>query len=298
MSDGLNGLKIENISFNETARWPGFDEIKNLFAFGDSYSAIGFAANLHPPKKVDHKTVPYNGLTYADMDGTNWVGYLLMQHNPHPDLLVHDYAAFHPSKEPQQEHTLPRTLALHVRTGTRVSDIPYKSSPPPILTFSAFDTFTRVLDNPKVHGFSPKNANRAEGAVWRDHLHPTMCSDIGNSSCIRAIINLFPESWCGRLNDTAGEDLANAERDREAALFQSSSSQQPESMPAMTTENPAGPNIRDKSHIMYSFLRSCLDVFSIDVEPFMDAKVSLAKCTREAIPACGFTFTRSTTIAS
>ncbi|KAF8212645.1 hypothetical protein K438DRAFT_1544884, partial [Mycena galopus ATCC 62051] len=73
--------------------WPGFDSFKNLFIFGDSYSAIGYAANLPPPKKIDRKTVPYKSLTYADIDGTNWVGYLLMQHSPHPDLLVHDYAA-------------------------------------------------------------------------------------------------------------------------------------------------------------------------------------------------------------
>lgn len=59
---------------------------------GDSYSAIGYAANLPPPTKIDRETVPYKYLTYADVDGTNWVGYLLMQHAPHPDLLVHDYA--------------------------------------------------------------------------------------------------------------------------------------------------------------------------------------------------------------
>lgn len=59
---------------------------------GDSYSAVGFAANLPPPTKIDRNTVPYKSLTYADIDGTNWVGYLLMQHDPHPDLLVHDYA--------------------------------------------------------------------------------------------------------------------------------------------------------------------------------------------------------------
>ncbi|KAJ7769953.1 hypothetical protein B0H16DRAFT_1686044 [Mycena metata] len=44
-----------------------------------SDAAIGFAANLPPPTKVDHTTIPYKALTYhdADVDGTNWVGYLL-----------------------------------------------------------------------------------------------------------------------------------------------------------------------------------------------------------------------------
>jgi len=89
-----------------------------------------------------------------------------------------------------------------------------------------------------------------------------LCSHSSDSSRIRFIINLFPESWCGRLNDTAAQDAAMAERDHEAALFQqlnspSSSStqvQQPGGMPAMTTEKSGGagpsPNIRDKAHIL------------------------------------------------
>src|ERR1700761_4094726 len=60
---------------------------------GDSFSCTGFAFNLPPPVKMDRKTVPYKGLTYADEDGTNWVGYLLTQHDPHPDMLVYNYAA-------------------------------------------------------------------------------------------------------------------------------------------------------------------------------------------------------------
>jgi phospholipase/lecithinase/hemolysin len=42
-----------------------------------------------------------------------------------------------------------------------------------VLTFSAFDTFTRILDNPKQYNIPKKDINRAGGAVWRDHLHPT-----------------------------------------------------------------------------------------------------------------------------
>ncbi|KAJ7617821.1 hypothetical protein FB45DRAFT_932763 [Roridomyces roridus] len=75
-----------------THPWPGYKSIRNLFIFGDSYSAIGFTVHNPPPKKVDRRKTPFKGLTYADSDGTNWVGYLLSQRRMHPDLLVHDYA--------------------------------------------------------------------------------------------------------------------------------------------------------------------------------------------------------------
>ncbi|KAJ7183434.1 hypothetical protein C8R46DRAFT_1066998 [Mycena filopes] len=264
VADEVSGLRIENTSFNVgTARWPGYGAIQNLFVFGDSYSAIGYAANLPPPKKVDRKTIPYKGLTYADTDGTNWVGYLLMKHDPHPDLLVHDYAAggarvpalgrgaavetqvnknflegyameraaeelpWDPATSlfvtwvgindcayaKTHDDTLELLFTLEEKlylAGARIFlfiDVPPIGKSPAginatsdisatytnwnscllhstqkfatthpdarVLTFSAFDTFTRVLDNPKTYGFSAKDASRAGGAVWRDHLHPT-----------------------------------------------------------------------------------------------------------------------------
>jgi hypothetical protein len=52
-----------------------------------------------------------------------------------------------------------------------------------------------------------------------------------------------------------------AERDREAALFQGrSQDEQPQSVPAMSSTErltgPAGPNIRDKAHIMCAWIPS------------------------------------------
>ncbi|KAJ7183433.1 hypothetical protein C8R46DRAFT_1209596 [Mycena filopes] len=81
----------------------------------------------------------------------------------------------------------------------------------------------------------------------------SVCTHDSDSSCIRAIISIFPESWCGRLKDTAAEDAVMAERDREAALFQTSSqnSSQPEGTPTMSMKTTSGgPNLRDKSLIM------------------------------------------------
>ncbi|KAJ7479174.1 SGNH hydrolase-type esterase domain-containing protein [Mycena latifolia] len=248
---------------NSTSQWPGYRSLNDLFIFGDSYSAIGFAANLPPPTKVDRESVPFKGLTYADFDGTNWVGYLLTEHDPHPDLLVHDYAAGGarvpelgrvPSVETQvnknflegyamartadglpwdtahslfvtwvgindcayaQTHTDTLELLFNLEeklyeAGARVFlfiDVPPIGRTPVgvnassdisatymnwnaslrqsvakfaaahpgarILTFSAFDTFTRILDNPKQYGFPAKDVSAAGGAVWRDHLHPT-----------------------------------------------------------------------------------------------------------------------------
>lgn len=42
-----------------------------------------------------------------------------------------------------------------------------------VLVFSAWATFSRVLDDPITHGF-PLNARRAMGGpIWHDHVHPT-----------------------------------------------------------------------------------------------------------------------------
>ncbi|KAJ6493449.1 hypothetical protein C8R45DRAFT_989808 [Mycena sanguinolenta] len=249
------------MSFNDHSPWPGFESLKNLFIFGDSYSAIGFAPNLPPPQKIDRKTVPYKSLTYADLDGTNWVGYLLMQHSPHPDLLVHDYAyggarvpalGSIPAVEKQvnqyflegyamdravlpwnaadslfvtwvgindcayaQTHadTLELLFSLEEKlyaAGARIFlfiDVPPIGRSPAgviassdisttylnwnsglrqsvrafasahsdacVLTFSAFDTFSRILDHPKEYRIPAKDVSRAGGAVWRDRLHPT-----------------------------------------------------------------------------------------------------------------------------
>ncbi|KAJ7743041.1 SGNH hydrolase-type esterase domain-containing protein [Mycena maculata] len=255
---------MENMVFNDTtSAWPGYKCLKNLFIFGDSYSAIGFAANLPPPTKVDRKSVPFQGLTYADEDGTNWVGYLLTQHDPHPDLLVHDYAvggarvpalgrggavetqvntnflegyamAATPEGLPwdavyslfvtwvgindcaySQTHTETLQLLFSLEeklyaAGARLFlfiDVPPIGRAPAcinssserdttytnwntelrqfvtkfaaahpdarVLSFSAFDSFNRLLDDPKKHGFDTKDVRTAWGPVWRDQLHPT-----------------------------------------------------------------------------------------------------------------------------
>ncbi|KAF8654057.1 hypothetical protein AX16_003591 [Volvariella volvacea WC 439] len=42
-----------------------------------------------------------------------------------------------------------------------------------VLLFSSWDTFTKLLDSPKEHGFAEEAARKAWGPIWHDHLHPT-----------------------------------------------------------------------------------------------------------------------------
>ena len=41
------------------------------------------------------------------------------------------------------------------------------------MVYSSYDTFTRVLDDPELHGFTPEDVSKKGGAIWRDDLHPT-----------------------------------------------------------------------------------------------------------------------------
>ncbi|KAG8731251.1 hypothetical protein FRC11_004657 [Ceratobasidium sp. 423] len=70
-------------------RWPGFDRLRYLFAFGDSYTAIGFNSWQPIPTDSNPIGVPYPGTTW--IDGANYAGYLTTQYN-RSKLLTFDYA--------------------------------------------------------------------------------------------------------------------------------------------------------------------------------------------------------------
>lgn len=42
-----------------------------------------------------------------------------------------------------------------------------------VLIFSAWDTFTRILDDTEAYGFSSTDLSRSGGVIWMDDLHPT-----------------------------------------------------------------------------------------------------------------------------
>ncbi|KAF7329379.1 Glycosyltransferase family 32 protein [Mycena kentingensis (nom. inval.)] len=270
--DAIHNSELNRNLNAETAAWPGFNALRHLFIFGDSYSSVGFAPNLPPPKHINaKKTLPFRGNTYADEDGTNWVGYLLAKHDPHAEIVVHDYAAggccvpnsdTKPSSvqrqveeyflngyamSPQEgepgrswkseealfvtwvgindcAHGLDHRTTLDLlfslqeqlyTAGARLFlfiDIPpiarspaglkaaknnahkdpaasyhawnaslrthvecFAQSHPDarVLVFSAFETFNRILDNPRRYYLNPKDVDRPRGEIWRDLLHPT-----------------------------------------------------------------------------------------------------------------------------
>lgn len=41
------------------------------------------------------------------------------------------------------------------------------------MIFPAWQTFTRVLDDPRAVGFAQDDVVRERGGIWVDHLHPT-----------------------------------------------------------------------------------------------------------------------------
>ncbi|KAK7058052.1 glycosyltransferase family 32 protein [Favolaschia claudopus] len=85
-SQTRNEPEIDSATSNDKISWPGFNSLKSIFVFGDSYSAFGSPGKPRPPTKINRNTVPH------DDNGTNWVGFLLMDDCCHRKLVVHDYA--------------------------------------------------------------------------------------------------------------------------------------------------------------------------------------------------------------
>jgi len=71
-------------------KWRGYDQLKYLFVFGDSYSAVGFPPTCPEPDKANPIGVPWPGSTWSE-DKPIWVGHLIDRYTKQ-DLLVYDYA--------------------------------------------------------------------------------------------------------------------------------------------------------------------------------------------------------------
>ncbi|GJE87151.1 carbohydrate esterase family 16 protein [Phanerochaete sordida] len=74
--------------------WPGFDKIRHLVIFGDSYSDVGYRGQpKFKPTADEPLGVPFPGTTWNERGEPNWVGHLALKRraagNP---LLVYDYA--------------------------------------------------------------------------------------------------------------------------------------------------------------------------------------------------------------
>jgi len=73
--------------------WKGFDALKFLVIFGDSYCDVGYEyENASIPSYDQPLGVEFPGATYAEPDEPNWVGHLVTNYAPTDQLLVYDYA--------------------------------------------------------------------------------------------------------------------------------------------------------------------------------------------------------------
>ncbi|KAF7374855.1 hypothetical protein MSAN_00371500 [Mycena sanguinolenta] len=73
--------------------WKGFDALKFLVIFGDSYSDVGYNHLQSPIPSHDQPLgVEFPGSTSAEPDEPNWVGHLITNYAPASPLVVYDYA--------------------------------------------------------------------------------------------------------------------------------------------------------------------------------------------------------------
>ncbi|THH10692.1 hypothetical protein EW145_g1141 [Phellinidium pouzarii] len=80
--------------------WPGYDVVKKLIIFGDSYSSVGYDPDWPAPTSDEPLGVPFPGFTWTeggedmgDSTNPNWVGHLVTtRRKNNKPLLVYDYA--------------------------------------------------------------------------------------------------------------------------------------------------------------------------------------------------------------
>ncbi|CAA7271642.1 unnamed protein product [Cyclocybe aegerita] len=95
--------------YNIGPTWKGFQSIRRLVIFGDSYSSVErMLGNDGEPSASQPLGVPFPGFTYNEVGQPNWVGHLITKYCPEPryiptaaqqteawnrsPLLVYDYA--------------------------------------------------------------------------------------------------------------------------------------------------------------------------------------------------------------
>ncbi|KAI0362113.1 hypothetical protein OH77DRAFT_1416330 [Trametes cingulata] len=74
--------------------WRGFNGLRYLVIFGDSYSDVGYVYNNVSTYPSDEAPlgIEFPGVTWAEPAMPNWVGYLVTEYSPYTKLLVYDYA--------------------------------------------------------------------------------------------------------------------------------------------------------------------------------------------------------------
>jgi hypothetical protein len=59
---------------------------------GDSYCDVGYTSNSPHPTPEEPLGVEYPGITWAEPEEPNWVGYMVTEYNPKNSLLVYNFA--------------------------------------------------------------------------------------------------------------------------------------------------------------------------------------------------------------
>jgi len=73
-------VAISNNATSACGYWPGWSGVKNIFSFGDSYTATGFLSSGAQPSLANPLGNPlFPGFTSSD--GPNWIGYLVTKYN-------------------------------------------------------------------------------------------------------------------------------------------------------------------------------------------------------------------------
>ncbi|KAF8601026.1 hypothetical protein BDV93DRAFT_525070 [Ceratobasidium sp. AG-I] len=82
-------ISLLNFAYAATGpSWTGFQGLRYLFAFGDSYTTVGYNSWAPNPSDVNPLGVVYPGSTAG---GANWVAYLTVQYNQ-SKFWTYDYA--------------------------------------------------------------------------------------------------------------------------------------------------------------------------------------------------------------
>ncbi|EAU88508.1 hypothetical protein CC1G_04214 [Coprinopsis cinerea okayama7 len=105
----------------KSSHWPGFEGIRRLFIFGDSYSSVfwshtGFSPSSHPTAQHPLGT-PFPGSTFNEEDLPNWVGHLITKYCPAP--------RYDPSTDDQEDGFADDPLLVYnyARGGDQVSGV-------------------------------------------------------------------------------------------------------------------------------------------------------------------------------
>lgn len=67
----------------------------------------------------------------------------------------------------------PKYIAWNLALASAINGFKIEHLDATALEFSAYDTFTRILDTPESFGFKKEDVSKPSGAIWFDHLHPT-----------------------------------------------------------------------------------------------------------------------------